>query len=508
MNLNWKMITNILGLLIGLNGVFMLLGIPFSLYYGEGDFNDLLFSGLITIGVGAAAFLLTKKRERMINKRDGYVIVALGWIMMSVSGTLPYIMSGVIPDFASAFFETVSGYTTTGASVLTDIESAPKGILFWRAVTHWIGGMGIIVLTIAILPILGIGGMQLFAAESPGPSTDKLHPRIQQTAKALWLIYVGMTILETILLVFGGMSFYDAICHSFATVSTGGFSTKNASVAAFDSPYIQYIITLFMFLSGVNFTLTYFGLQGKLKKVWQNEEFKAYLGLVLLATLISVTTICFNQGSFTEQALRDALFQVVAVVTTTGFVTADYTIWSPFVTVMFFLLFFTGGSAGSTSGGVKLVRHIIIAKNSFIEFKRLVHPNAIVPVRFNGKSVSTPIVYNILAFFIIFLGIFVIGSFVMAAIIQDVPMVTTDGLPITDFKSGEGEMMYRFSTAVGASASCIGNIGPGLGGVGPLQNYAWIPAGGKVFLAFEMLIGRLELFTVLILFSPYFWRRT
>ncbi len=427
--------------------------------------------------------------------------------MMSVSGTLPYMMSGVIPDFPSAFFETVSGYTTTGASVLTNIESTPKGILFWRSITHWIGGMGIIVLTIAILPILGIGGMQLFAAESPGPSTDKLHPRIQETAKDLWLIYVGITVLETILLVIGGMSFFDAICHSFATVSTGGFSTKNESIAAFDSPFVQYVIIFFMFLSGVNFTLTYFGIQGKLKKVWWNEEFKTYGGLVLIATMITVATICAGQGNFSEKAIRDALFQVVSVVTTTGFVSADFSTWSPFVTVMFFLLFFTGGSAGSTSGGVKLVRHIIILKNSVIEFKRLVHPNAIVPVRFNGRPVSTQIVYNILAFFIIFLGVFVIGSFVMAAIIKDVPIGTTDGIPIPTFRSGEGEMMYRFSTAIGASASCVGNIGPGLGGVGPLQNYAWIPSGGKVFLAFEMLIGRLELFTVLILLSPYFWRR-
>jgi len=506
--MNWKSIIHILGLLLGLNGLFMFLGIPFSLYYGEGDFIALLASGSITLGVGAAAYFLTKKDRPVIKKRDGYLIVTLGWIMMSLSGALPYILSGVIPDFASAFFETVSGYTTTGASVLTDIEAAPKGILFWRSVTHWIGGMGIIVLTIAILPILGIGGMQLFAAESPGPSTDKLHPRIQETAKALWLIYVGMTIVETILLVFGGMTFFDAVCHSFATVSTGGFSTQNASVAGYDSPYIQYVITIFMFLSGVNFTLTYFGLQGKLKHVWRNEEFKTYFGLILIATLISAATICFNQGSFTEKAIRDSLFQVVAVVTTTGFVTADFTTWSPFVSFMFFLLFFTGGSAGSTSGGVKLVRHLIIFKNSFIEFKRLVHPNAIIPVRFNGKSVSTQIVYNILAFFIIFLGVFVIGSFVMAYILQDVPMMSTDGMPIDQLASGESEMMYRLTTAMGASASCVGNIGPGLAGVGPLQNYAWIPASGKIFLSFEMLIGRLELFTVLILFSPYFWRRT
>lgn len=506
--MNWKIILNILGLLLMINGLFMLLGLPFSLYFGEGDFQALLMSGGLTVLVGAVCWFLTRKHKKQLKKRDGYIIVALGWLVMSLSGTLPYILSGTIPDFASAFFETVSGYTTTGASVLTDIEGSPKGILFWRAVTHWIGGMGIIVLTIAILPILGIGGMQLFAAESPGPSTDKLHPRIQETAKRLWLIYFGLTVVETILLELGGMTFYDAVCHSFATVSTGGFSTKNASVAAFDSPFIQYVIIAFMFLSGVNFTLTYFGLKGKLRRVWQNEEFRTYLGMVLLATLVTVVTICLNQGSFSEQALRDALFQVVAVVTTTGFVTADYTVWSPFITVIFFCLFFTGGSAGSTAGGVKLVRHIIIFKNSTLEFKRLIHPNAIVPVRFNGKAVSQQISYNILAFFIIFLGIFVLGSMVMAIIIEGAPILSTDGQLIHEFASGEGEMMYRFSTAVGASASCIGNIGPGLGGVGPLQNYAWIPASGKLFLAVEMLIGRLELFTVLILFSPYFWKKT
>jgi len=512
MKLNWQIIINILGLLVGLNGLFMLLGIPFSLYYGEGDFDGLAISGGISILAGAGAWFLTRNHKKQIKKREGYLIVGLGWLIMSISGALPYIFENVFtfadgsPDLASAFFETVSGYTTTGASAMTDIESVPKGILFWRSVTHWIGGMGIIVLTIAILPILGIGGMQLFAAESPGPSTDKLHPRIQETAKRLWLIYVGMTIVETIMLIFGGMSFYDAICHSFATVSTGGFSTKNASVAAFDSPFIQYTIILFMFLSGVNFTLTYFGLRGKLKRIWENDEFKTYLGLTIIAMLITATTICFNQGSFTEKAIRDALFQVVAVVTTTGFVTADFTVWSPFVTVLFFGLFFTGGSAGSTSGGVKLVRHIIILKNGRTEFRRLIHPNAIVPVRFNGKSVTQQITFNVLAFFLIYLAVFALGSFVMAYLLWDLPLVSTDGTPIAEFASREGEMMYRFSTAIGTSASCVGNIGPGLAGVGPLQNYAWIPSSGKLFLSLEMLIGRLELFTILILFSPSFWR--
>ncbi|MEM7038837.1 MAG: TrkH family potassium uptake protein, partial [Bacteroidota bacterium] len=477
----------------------------FSLYYGKGDFSALLISGLLTAGVGAATWYLTLNHRKVIKKREGFLIVALGWLVMSISGSLPYILSGVIPDFASAFFETVSGYTTTGATVLSEIEGQPEGILFWRSVTHWIGGMGIIVLTIAILPILGIGGMQLFTAESPGPSADKLHPRIQETAKRLWLLYVALTGLETVILMIGEMDFYDAICHSFATVSTGGFSTKNASVAAF-GPFVQWVIIVFMFLSGINFTLIYFGIRGKLRKIWQNEEFRYYLGLILLAILITVTCIVYVEGEFTERAIRDATFQVIAVVTTTGFVTADFTAWMPIATVVFFLLFFTGGSAGSTSGGVKIVRHIVIIKNSVKEFKRLIHPSAIIPVRLNGRAVTQKITFNILAFLIIYLSVFVVGALVMGVLVADAPLMTPDGTPVSSLHP-EGDMLYRWSTAIGTSASCIGNIGPGLGGVGPLQNYGWIPASGKLFLSFEMLIGRLELFTVLILFTPYFWKR-
>lgn len=493
---NWKVILNILGLLLALNGLFMLLGIPFSLYYKDGDLLALLVSGLTTIGTGAGLWFLTRSEGQRIHKKEGYLIVGLGWLVMSLSGTLPYILSGTIPDFASAFFETVSGYTTTGASVLTDIEASPKGILFWRAVTHWIGGMGIIVLTIAILPILGIGGMQLFMAESPGPSADKLHPRIQETAKRLWFLYLALTVIETILLMLGDVSFYDSICHSFATVSTGGFSTKNASVAAF-GPYVQYVIIIFMFLSGINFTLTFWGIRGKLNRVWANEEFRYYLGLIVVTTLITATTLCVLDGRFSEGAIRDSLFQVIAVVTTTGFVTADFTVWTPFLTVLFFLLFFTGGSAGSTAGGVKIVRHIIIIKNSLLEFKRQIHPSAILPVRFNKKAIGEHITWNILAFFIIYLTIFAIGAIFMAIILPDVSGVPPDEA-----------MWHRFSSAIGASASCVGNIGPGLGGVGPVENYSWIPAIGKLFLSLQMLIGRLELFTVLILFSPYFWKRS
>ena len=482
MNLNLQIIIKFLGLLLILNGGFMLLCIPASLYYMEGGLWPLISSAGITIGLGAFAWLLTRKTNQIIRKRDGYLVVTMGWLVMSLTGTLPYILSGTIPGFISAFFETVSGYTTTGASVLSDIEAVPKGILLWRSFTHWIGGMGIIVLTIAILPILGIGGMALFMAEAPGPSADKITPRITETAKRLWLIYVGLTIAETLLLMLGGMNFFDSLNHSFATVSTGGFSTKNASIAHFENPYIHYVIILFMILSGVNFSLTYFGLRGNFKKVWENEEFRAFLVCILLATTVSTFVIYCNTESGGEKSFRDALFQVVAVITTTGFVSADFTTWAPFTTVLFFALMFLGGSAGSTAGGVKIVRHLIILKNSLMEFKRLIHPSAVVPVRLNRRAVNESITFNIMAFLIIYMLLFFGGALFMGSIGLD------------------------FVTAVGSSASCLGNVGPGFGAVSPVDNYGAIPAAGKLLLSFQMMVGRLELFTVLILFTPYFWK--
>lgn len=488
MSLNLRIIVNIMGLLIGLNGMFMLLCIPVCLAYDDGDLNGILISGLLTAGAGGAAWFFSRKAKPQIRKREGYLIVALGWLMLSLTGTLPYLLTESLPNFAEALFETASGYTTTGASVMNDIEAMPHGVLFWRSITHWIGGMGIIVLALAILPILGIGGMQLFSAESPGPSTDKLHPRIQETAKRLWLLYVSLTILETILLWVGGMTFYDALNHSMSTVSTGGFSTKNLSVAYYDAPFIQYIIILFMILSGINFSLTYFALRGNFRKIWKNEEFKTFLGVVGIAVLLTTLIVWLQtptgEAYGLERSFRDSLFQVVAVVTTTGFVTADFTAWTPLLTVFFFILMFTGGSAGSTSGGVKMIRHIVIFRNGLTEFRRLLHPSGVIPVRYNGKSVNPQIVQNILAFLVIYLFVFAVGAFLLGAIGLD------------------------FLTAIGASAASVGNIGPGLGGVGPVENYSLIPDGGKIILVFEMIIGRLELFTILILFTPYFWRRS
>lgn len=480
---NFKIVFNILGILLIMNGIFMMICVPVSLIYRDGDFYAIIGAAMLTASVGYAMWRFTKKNlNKEFKKRDGYLVVAAGWIFMSFFGSLPYIFTGAIPTLTDAFFETLSGFSTTGATILQDIEAVNKGILFWRSLTQWIGGMGIIVLTVAILPILGIGGMQLFVAEAPGISPDKLQPRIKETAKRLWLIYLGLTIMETILLWLGDMDFYDALNHSLTTMATGGFSTKNASVAYYTSPYIQYVIIAFMFMAGTNFTMTYFLLHQNYRKVFKNEEFKTYMIVSIVIGLV-VGLVIYDLGNESfEKSIRDALFQVVSVITTTGYITADYTAWTPFITVLFFVMMFFGASAGSTSGGVKIVRHVILIKNSFLELKRQLHPNAVIPVRFNGKAVSREITYNILAFIMIYFFIFGLGSILMGIFGAD------------------------FNTAIGSVATCLGNIGPGIGEVGPVDNFAGISAPGKWLLSFLMLLGRLELFTVLILFTPYFWK--
>ncbi len=495
MKLNYRIIFHFFGLLLLFNGGFMAFAALMSLIYQDGVTLKLFLSSVVVLLAGTFIMFNTKNHRKEMNKREGYIVVAFGWVVMSLSGTLPYLITESIPSFTEAFFETMSGYTTTGASILNDIEVLPEGVLFWRSLTHWIGGMGIIVLAIAILPLLGIGGMQLFAAEAPGPGGDKLHPRITDTAKRLWLIYFGYTAAETILLQVAGMSFFDAINHALSTLSTGGFSTKNASVAHWnDTPAIQYIIIIFMFLAGTNFVLSYFAFKGKVQKIIKDDEFKLYFKFIAIFTLVAAVIIYFradvSQSSIEhpmvfgqmESALRHGMFQVLAIVTTTGFVTADYTLWTPFLTVFFFGLMFLGGSAGSTSGGIKVVRHLLLIKNGFLEFKRALHPNAILPVRYNQKSVSKDIVFNILGFFITYMLLFIFGALVFSMFQMD------------------------FESAIGLSASTLGNVGPALGDFGPVNNYAALPSLGKWWASFLMLLGRLELFTVLILLTPFFWR--
>jgi trk system potassium uptake protein TrkH len=481
--MNFRVVLNIIGFLLVLNGIFLMLGIGFSLYYGSDDIASLLISGIITSLAGFAIWLFTKQKETPdLGKREGYLIVSLGWISMALFGAIPFIIYGAIPDYSDAFFETMSGFTTTGATILQDIEALPPGLLFWRSLTQWLGGMGIIVLSIAILPLLGIGGMQLFAAEVPGVTKDKIHPRVKETAKRLWGIYVLLTAAETILLMVGGLNFFDAINHAFTTMATGGFSTKNASIAHYNSPFVQYVFVIFMFFAGTNFTLHYLALHRNFSFIKHNTEFKFYLAFTIVATLFILLVHLPKINFHWEEAFRQSIFHVVSLTTTTGYVASDYESWAPFSRMIFFALLFIGGCAGSTGGGIKFVRHILLFKNSVLELKRLIHPRAIIPVRFNKKPVDAEIISNVQAFFIFYIMIFILSSIVLSLFGLD------------------------FITAAGAAATCIGNVGPGIGAVGPINNFSDLPELVKWILSLLMLLGRLELFTVLIIFSPFYWK--
>lgn len=492
LKINYRIILHIMGLLFVVNGIFMILSVGVSFFYNDGTLWKMIMAGITAMGLGGMVMISTRNHRKEVQLREGYIIVTFGWLLMALIGTLPYIFTETIPVFTDAFFESMSGYTATGATILEDVESLPKGILLWRSITHWIGGMGIIVLAVAILPLLGIGGMQLFAAEMPGPTGDKLHPRITDTAKRLWLIYVGYTALETVLLKWAGMSFFDAINHSMATLSTGGFSTKNDSIAFWnDTPVIPYIIIVFMFFGSTNLVLSYLALKGRFRRVFKDEEFKVYIWIILGLTLIISLAIYF-QSEFAviegdvlksiESVFRHVLFQVLSIVSTTGFITTDYTIWTPFVLVLFFGMMFLGGCAGSTSGGIKIMRHLIMIKNGIMEFKRTLHPNAILPVRYNNKAVGRPIVYNVLGFFTLYMLSFIVGVLVFSLLGLD------------------------FMSALGGAAATLGNVGPAIGDLGPSHTYALLPDAAKWWSSFLMLIGRLELFTVLIILTPFFWR--
>jgi trk system potassium uptake protein TrkH len=493
---NLKIILYVIGILLAFNGGLMLLAALISLLMKDGVSSEITSCAFIVMGMGASMVLIFRNHHTNIQKREGYLIVTIGWLLMAVTGMLPFLTTGSIESVYDAFFETMSGYTATGSTILTDIESLPAGVLFWRSMMHWIGGMGIIVLAIAILPLLGIGGMQLFSAEAPGPNSDKLHPRITDTAKRLWFIYVAYTIVETLLLYLAGMSLFDAVNHSMSTMASGGFSTKNDSLAHWNHlPWVHYIIIIFMFLAGTNFVLSYFAFTGKIQKIFQDNEFLTFAKFIFVFSIIVfsvlITQVDLDSDSFhhpqvfgkIESSLRHSVFQVLAIVTTTGFVTADYTSWNSFLTVFFFGLMFLGGSAGSTSGGIKVVRHLLMIKSGVLEFKRALHPNAIIQPRFNGKVISQEIIGNILGFFILYMLSFIIGSLVF------------------------GFMGLDFESAIGVAASSLGNVGPAIGDFGPASNFSQLPPVGKLWSSFLMLMGRLELFTVLILLTPYFWKK-
>ena len=473
-------VVHILGFLLIVLGATMLLPIPVSLYYGDGDHWAFMISAGCTAVSGFAAFKLARL-DRDLRSKEGFAVVAFTWMLFALFGCLPYLLSGAMSSVTDAFFETMSGFTTTGATILADVEALPHGVLFWRSLTHWIGGMGIVVLSLAILPFLGVGGMQLFKAEIPGPSIDKLTPRITETAKILWGVYVLFSVVEIALLVAGGMSLFDAACHTFGTMATGGFSTRNASVGAYGSTYIEYVIIFFMVLAGTSFSLHYRFLRGDFSAYRRSREFVLFLLIIVVATI--VVSVDVMQTESVGASLRQGLFQVVSIVTTTGYGTADYEQWSFSSQFVLFCLMFVGGCAGSTGGGMKVMRVYLLTKFVYHEITRLIHPRAVIPVRLGPHVVPREVAANVLGFFIVFVMLFAFGVLVMSALGLDMP------------------------TAFGAVAASLGNIGPGLGDVGPTDNYSAFPLGGKWFLAILMLFGRLEIFTILVLFSPSFWHK-
>ncbi|MGK7310892.1 MAG: TrkH family potassium uptake protein [Candidatus Longimicrobiales bacterium M2_2A_002] len=452
--------------------------------YGDGDGVAFVIAAAIPLALGYTGYRLTDI-ERDLSIREGYAVVAFAWLAVGLAGALPFAITGVVESPVAAVFESISGFTTTGATVFGDIEALPHGILLWRSFTQWLGGMGIIVLGIAILPYLGVGGMQLFRAEVPGPTPERLQPRIAQTAKLLWYVYAGMTAAQVTLYLFGGLSLFDAVTHSFSTMSTGGFSPKSASIAAFDSAYVQYVTILFMFLAGVNFALHYRALSSRGRIYRKDAEFRFYTAAILsAATAVAVLVFAAGGGQEVgvERVVRDALFQVVSVGTTTGFVTRDYELWPLGAQLILLTLMLMGGMSGSTGGGVKTVRIHVLLRHVVSELKKSLHPRAVVATRVGSKVVGEPVLLNVLAFLLLFILLYGAGVLALALLGHDLP------------------------TAVGASAAAIGNIGPGLGEVGAVDNYGWMGPTSHIVLMFLMVAGRLELFTIFLLFHPDLWR--
>lgn len=479
--MNLRVVGRVLGLLIVATGCAMALPLLVCLLYGEEEWPVFLLCLLFALAAGGTlSFVLRGPQDLRI--KDGFLIVSFGWLLVGVLGGLPFWASGAIPDPTDAVFESISGFTTTGASILRDIEGLGHGVLLWRALIQWLGGMGIVVLSIAILPILGVGGMQLFKAEAPGPAPDRLTPRIKETAKLLWTVYVIISAGEVLALLACGMGLFDAVCHTFTTMATGGFSTRNASVGAYDSASVDLVVTFFMFLAGANFSLHYAARRGSWKAYFRDGEFRVYLSMILLFTLILVTanlTLASSLGG----NLRHSLFQVVSIMTTTGFATADFEQWSSLAQFCLVFLMFVGGCAGSTGGGMKNVRFLLLTRHAYNELRKLLHPRGVYVIRYNDRAVPQEIVTNILGFFLLLVICTLAATFVMTLL----------GLDLV--------------SAISSVAATINNIGPGLGAVGPTDNFADVPSVGKWVLIFCMLLGRLELYTVLVLITPDFWRR-
>lgn len=485
--MHFAMIFYIISVLIMVIGGFMIFPLGIAFYNGEISSMHAFFQTIIIVMAGGILLnLFTRKRRgKQFSAKDGFLMVTISWIIASVAGAMPFFLSGIIPSFADAYFETMSGFTTTGASILPEIQSLPRAILFWRSLTHWLGGMGFVVLTVAIMPLLGIGGVKMVSAESPGPTMDKITPKITHMAKLLWFIYIGMTVLQTVLLLLGGMDLFDSLTHTFGTLATGGFSPKNASVGHYNSAYIDIVITVFMVLAGLNFGLYFRALTGNLGELRKNTELKAYLLIFIVTTIISALPLVGTvYGSFGE-SLRYSAFQVASIITTTGYATADFDLWPALSKYILFALMFVGGCSGSTGGGIKVVRIVTLLKQAVTEMKHLANPRGVFRTRINGIAVRKDFVYTILGFVSLYLMLLLLTTGVVAS------------------SPGNYNLISCFSTAL----ATVGNIGPGFSLVGPTMNYSFFPDYVKWFLSFAMMAGRLEIYTVLILLTPYFWRR-
>ena len=478
---NWRIVFKTMGVLTTLEALFMLVPTFAAWYYHEADLGAWIAASAITWFSSWWMVAFGRKAEKRVGEREGYVIVAFVWVVYSLFGMMPFWLSGALPHITDAWYETMAGFTTTGSTVFTDVEAQTHSILLWRSLMQWIGGMGIIVLSVAILPMFGLGGMQLYSAEVTGVSYEKLSPRIADTAKHMWLTYILLTLAEGLLLWLCGMNKFDAVCHALATISTGGFATHNSSVIGY-TPAIQWIILVFMLLSGINFTQLIYLFRGKPHRIWNDEETRWYVSACLIAGLaLTIGLLIFTSGSW--DSIRLGFFTSIATITSTGFVASDYMVWPPVLWVIVFFLMFTGGASGSTSGGMKWVRIGIFAKSAMTEIKRRIHPNAVIPVRFNGNTLSEQTTSNVMAFMCFYLLIIVAATICFCA-------------------CGIG-----FDESFGIATSMIGNVGVSIGQWGSSGCYAAMPDVAKWVATFVMLIGRLEIFTVLLLFSRALWKK-
>ncbi|MDK2799948.1 MAG: trk/ktr system potassium uptake protein [Clostridiales bacterium] len=481
--MNFAMVLKNLGILLVCEALAMLPSLAVAIIYNGNDITAFIYTIIILLIVGALITIAIKPKNKNIYPRDGFAIVALGWLLVSFFGALPFYFSGAIPSLIDNVFESASGFTTTGASILTQIEGLPDGILFWRDFTHWMGGMGVLVLALAILPSAGAGAFQIMTAESPGPNPGKLVPKVGQTAKILYSIYLLVTIAEILALKIAGMSWYDAMVHTFGTVGTGGFSSRNASIGAFNSPLIDTIIIFFMLMCGANFSLYYQALKGNIKGIFKDTEFRFYIGIVITSMILVTLNIYGSIYKTVGEAIRFSSFQVASIVTTTGYATADFDKWPMLSKIILFLLMFIGGSAGSTGGGMKQIRILLLLKVMKRELLKIIHPRAVYAIKIGGKRIDEDTLSEVLGFFFMYMIIFATALIIVSLDNKDFP------------------------TTVTSVVATISNIGPGLGAVGPIGNYAEFSVLSKIVLTLCMIIGRLELYPILLLMVPRFWKR-